>query len=286
MQWNSRLFPYPLLARWTDDYGARDFGVNLVGTLTGKRKIVLGIEFRNDSEFLARLIEREKAQYALVITCPATAAREVITSPFPDRMDAVELDADDYLNELSSIPYIVSTEELSGFISPEHADEFREALPGGFTIPAGGILGAGVVVRTPLEPESNAASVIDLVADGNVSNGQMVVDLESQRIKIALSRQDKARVEALRQKSPHSREMTMLFSSLYLPAVVEAVRNLPDYSADYRWTTVLKNALAKHGIDAESDSLADDAFVHAQRLLESPIGKALIAHADTEDGED
>ena len=286
MRWNSRLLPYPLLARWTDDYGERDFSVKLTGTLTSKRRINLGIEFQNGSEFLRNLVDEGKAQYSLVITCPATAARKVVASPFSDRMDAVELDADDYLNELSSIPYIVSTEELRGFISPEHACEFRDALPGGFTIPAGGILGAGVVVRTPLDPESNAASVIDLVADGNVPDGQMIVDLESQRIKIALSRQDKARVEALRQKSPHSREMTMLFSSLYLPAVVEAVRNLPNSSADYRWTTVLRSALAKHGIDSESDSLADDAFVHAQKLLESPIGKALIAHSDTEDGED
>lgn len=286
MRWNSRLFPYPLLARWTDDYGERDFSVKLTGTLTNKRRINLGIEFQNGSEFLRNLVEHGKAQYALVITCPATAAREVVTSPFPDRMDAVELDADDYLNELSSMPYIVSTEELRGFISPEHADEFRDAVPGGFTIPAGAILGAGVVVRTPLEPESNAASVIDLVADSNVSDGQMVVDLDSQRIKIALSRRDKVRVEALRQKSHYSREMTMLFSSLYLPAVVEAVRNLPNYSADYRWTTVLRNALAKHGIDAESDSLADEAFIHAQKLLESPIGRAIIAHADPEGGED
>lgn len=286
MGWNSRLFPYPLLARWTDDYGERDFSVKLTGTLTNKRRINLGIEFQNGSEFLRNLVKDRKAQYALVITCPATAAREVVASPFSDRMDAVELDADDYLNELSSMPYIVSTEELRGFISPEHADEFRDAVPNGFTIPAGGILGAGVVVRTPLEPESNAASVIDLVADGNVSDGQMVVDLDSQRIKIALSRRDKVRVEALRQKSHYSREMTMLFSSLYLPAVVEAVRNLPSYSADYRWTTVLRNALAKHGIDAESDSLADEAFVHAQKLLESPIGRAITAHADPEGGED
>ena len=286
MRWNSRLFPYPLLARWTDDYGERDFSVKLTGTLTSKRKINLGIEFQNGSEFLRNLVTDGKAQYALVVSCAATSARKVIAAPFPDGRDAIELDADDYLNELSSIPYIVSTKELREFISPEHAGEFREAFPSGFTIPEGGILGAGVVVRTPIEPESNATSVIDLVANDKVPEGQMIVDLDKQRIKIALSPEDKALVEALRQKSPYSREMTMLFSSLYLPAVVEAIRKLSSSPSEYRWMTVLKNALEKHGIDMESDSLADDAFVHAQTILKSPIGRALTAYKDSEGGED
>lgn len=285
-KWNSRLFPYPLLARWTDDYGERDFGVKLVGTLTSNRKINLGMEFRNDSEFLRSLVKEEKAQYALVVTCAATAARKVITSPFHDQVVA-ELEADEYINELSSTPYIVSTEELTGFINEEHAVEFREAVPDGFTIPQGGILGVGVEIRTSIETETNAASVIDLVGNDKIPDGQMVVDLDKQRIKIAMSPGHKALVEALRQKSHTSKEMTMLFSSIYLPAVVEAIRNLPRYSSpEYRWITVLKNALGKHGIEMDSDSLADDAFVHAQKILESPIGRALIAHKDSEGEED
>ena len=285
-KWNSRLFPYPLLARWTDDYGERDFSVKLVGTLTSNRKINLGMEFRNDSQFLRSLVDGKKAQYALVVTCGATAARKVITSPFPDQVVA-ELEADEYMNELSSTPYIVSTEELTGFTNEEHAVEFREAVPDGFTVPEGGILGVGVEVRTSIETETNAASVIDLVGNDKIPDGQMMVDLDKQRIKIALSPDDKALVEALRQKSPSGKERTMLFSSIYLPAVVEAIRNLNGYpSSEYRWMTVLKNALGKHDIDVESDSLADDAFVHAQKILESPIGRALKAHKNSEDGED
>lgn len=274
-----------MLARWTDDYGQRDFGVKLVGTLTGNRKISLGMEFRNDSEFLRSLVEDKKAQYALVVTCRATAARKVITSPFHDQV-VEELEADEYMNELSSTPYIVSTVELTGFTNEEHAVEFREAVPDGFTIPKGGILGVGVEMRTSIATETNAASVIDLVGNDKIPDGQMIVDLEKQRIKIVLSPGDKALVEALRQKRHSGKEMRMLFSSIYLPAVVEAIRNLQYSSSEYRWMTVIKNALGKHGIDVESDSLADDAFVHAQKILESPIGRALVAHNDPEGGED
>ncbi len=283
MHWNNRLFPYPLLAGWTDDYGDRNFRVKLEGTLSAKRKINLGIHFECGSEFLKRLVSEKRAQYALVVSCPATAARVVIPSPFETTL--YDLDADDYTKELSSIPYIVSTDELRGFASDEHAAEFREAVPDGFTVAEGGILAAGVTVRTPLEAEADAASVIDLVADDKVPVGGMSVDLDNERIRIALSREDTARVEALRQKSPHSREMALLFSSLYLPTVSEAIRALPDYPG-YRWTVVLENALRKKGIDPGDEALRDDAFSHAQKILEFPIGRALIAFTDSEDGED
>ena len=287
MQWNRRLFPYPLLARWTDDYGERNFRVTLEGTLSRNGYINLGIRFECESEFLTRLIEQEKAQYALVVSCPATAARTVIMSPFAQTMEG--LNAGDYSKELSSIPYIVTTEELRGFASAEHADEFRYAVPNGFTIAQGGILAAGVTVRTPLEAQSDAASVIDLVANSQVPDGEMAVDLDNDRIRIELSREYKALVENLRAKSPNgnSREMTMLFSSLYLPTVAEAVRKLPepDY-ADYRWAVVLRNALTRSGIDADDESLQENAFAHAQKILNNPIGKAIVAHADSEGGED
>ena len=285
MQWNRRLFPYPLLARWTDDYEGRNFRVTLEGTLSRSGYINLGIRFECESEFLNRLIEQKKAQYELVVTCPATAARTVITSPYAETVEG--LNAGDYSKELSSVPYIVTTEELRGFASPEHAAEFREAVPNGFAIAQGGILAAGVTVRTPLEAQSDAASVIDLVVNSHVPNGEMAVELNNDRIRIELSRQDKALVENLRTKSPNSREMTMLFSSLYLPTVAEAVRKLPesDY-AEYRWAVVLRNALNRSGIDADDESLRENAFAHAQKILNNPIGKAIVAHADSEGGED
>lgn len=285
MQWNQRLFPYPLLARWTDDYGDKNFRVTLEGTLSRNGYINLGIRFECESEFLTGLIEQKKAQYALVVTCPATAARTVIISPVAETIDG--LDAGDYSKELSSIPFIVTTKDLRGFASPEHAAEFREAVPNGFAIARGGILAAGVTVRTPLEAQSDAASVIDLVVGRQVPDGEMAVELDNDRIRIALSQHDKALVEKLRTKSPSGREVTMLFSSLYLPTVAEAVRKLPvpDY-ADYRWAVVLRNALSRIGIDEDGESLQENAFAHAQKILNQPIGKALVAHADSEDGED
>ena len=285
MQWNQRLFPYPLLARWTDDYGDKNFRVTLEGTLSRNGFINLGIRFECESEFLTSLIEQKKAQYALVVSCPATAARTVIPSSLAETIAGLE--AGDYSKELSSIPLIVTTKDLRGFASAEHADEFREAAPNGFAIAQGSILAAGVTVRTPLEAQSDAASVIDLVVGSQVPDGEMAVELDNDRIRITLSQHDKALVEKLRTKNPSDREMTMLFSSLYLPAVAEAVRKLPesDY-AEYRWAVVLRNALRKSGIDEDDESLQENAFSHAQKILNNPIGRALVTHADSEDGED
>ena len=110
MPWNHRLFPYPLLARWNDDYGDRDFTARLEGVSSNRQKVNLGIEFINGSQFLKELVAEKKAQYVLVVSCPATAAREVITSPFEKTL--YELNLSDYSKELESVPYIVSTEKL------------------------------------------------------------------------------------------------------------------------------------------------------------------------------
>ena len=124
------MFPYPLLAQWTDDYGDRDFRATLEGTLSRKGFINLGIRFECGSDFLTGLVKEKKAQYALVVSCAATAARTVIASPLAETIAGLE--AGDYSKELSSVPYIVATQELRGFASSEHDAEFREAAPGGF----------------------------------------------------------------------------------------------------------------------------------------------------------
>ena len=79
--------------------------------------------------------------------------------------------------------------------------------------------------------------------------------------------------------------MSLLYSALYLPTVAEAVRSLPNY-ADRRWAVVLRNALEKQDIDIDSDRLKEEAFKHAQTLLNLPIGRSLAAFADAEDVEE
>ena len=282
-QWNHRLFPYPLLARWNDDYGERTFGARLEGIQSNKRKINLGIEFINGSEYLTGLVAEGSALYILVVSCPATAAREVITSPFETTI--YELDATEFSKELQSTPYIVATKKLTCFMSDEHAFEFTHAVPVGFDVPAGSILAAGVSIRTPLEGDGDAASVIDLIQSDRVPEHELVVELDQERIKIVLNPTDRARVEKLRELPETSREMSLLYSALYLPTVAEAVRNLPDY-VDRRWAVVLRGALEKHDIDVDNDRVKEEAFKHAQVLLNLPIGRSLAAFADAEDGEE
>ena len=116
-----------------------------------------------------------------------------------------------------------------------------------------------------------------------MEQGELVVELDHERIKIALNPEDRARVEKLRKMSDASKEKSLLYSALYLPTIAEAVRNLPDFQ-QRRWAIVLRNALAKQSIDAEDeDRLKEEAFKYAQVLLSLPIGRSLAAFADAED---
>jgi len=130
-------------------------------------------------------------------------------------------------------------------------------------------------LRRPLDESASPFSIIDLVQDKQVKDGEFKLDFEDVRIKIHLCPKDKSRIEALRKRGPTSQGMTTLFPALYLHAIAEALRNLSDSSA--QWTGSLRTALEKKGINTDDQMLNENAIVYAQELLNRPLGQMLAA---------
>ena len=162
----------------------------------------------------------------------------------------------------------------------------RQPLPlinYGFYIPEGSILAVGNSTEIELEEGGSPFSVIDLVADSKVDDGTFKVDLDDNRIKVYMAPVDKDRIEALRQHGEHSWEMAILFPSIYLHAVSEALRNLAEYP-EHRWSRTIRRALERHNIIADDEELKSNALTHAQTLMERPVGTLMTALSREEDG--
>ena len=283
MWWNSRLLPHPLLAPWTNDYGEAEFLAAVPHAVrTNGDKINLTIKYHLTSQTLRELVANEQAQYVGLVVCLKTFSR----GSYPSRSDETlqSLEAGDYSEALTFTPYVVATSQLEGFISEEHAEEIRQIKAEGFTIPPGSILAVGRPIDIMLEDGGNPFSVMDLVADKDVASGSFQVELGENKIEIHVSPDDKARMDALRNRGEHTAEMASLFPGVYLHALTEALLNLSDYSEQH-WSHNLRSALQQLNIDPDADPerLKTDALKHAQTLLGNPLGTLLTAFENREE---
>ena len=280
--WHHRLLPYPLLAPWTEDYRDADFGVDVPeAVLNNGREIRISLVFQLSSTSLLHLLENRRATYAIEVRCPKTF---VSSTKEASAQDYLVLEAGDYVEEVLLTPYVVSTCSLEEFQSPEHAHEWHEHRPGGFSIAAAGILAVGNTTRVVLE-DSGIHSVIDLITNPNVAAGTFHVQLDDERIKIHVPTVEKERIEAVRKRRGSGVEFAGLFPGLYLHAVAEALRNLSEHEST-RWAFTVRHALEKCGhSNVDADLLRMDALRYAQQLMEQPVG-AFLAAALNSDGEE
>ena len=270
------MFPYPLLAPWTEDYQRSSFTVEVPeAILNNGRELKVELIFRLDSDTLSELMRNKSATFAVETACPRTFVKH--TSHVACERDTLTLDAGEYDEELLITPYVISTKTIEGFQSEEHVPEWRAWRPEGFSIPTAGILAASNPTSVALE-DTTVDSVIDLVANPKVSEGAFDVELDDDRIKIYTSNAEKEKIEAVRRRrtSVHS---VALHPALYLHAVTEALRNLSDHT-DTRWAFTMRNALAKLGhndIESDTDLFQNNALKYAQELIGQPLGSFLAA---------
>ena len=279
--WNDRLLPHPLLAPWTDDYGDAEFVVTVPhAVLNNGRQISLTIKYHLSSQHLQRIVSEGAAHYVGLLTCPKTFSRNTFVTDQED--DVQTLEAGNYANEIKLTPYVIATQRIEGFASDEFAEEFRNIRPEGFSIPPSSILAVGDSMTITLEEGGSPYSVIDLVPDNNIDSGAFAVNLDDNRIKIHVNPEDKKRIEAFRLRGEGSREMAVLFPAVYLHAVTEALRSLEE-DPDKHWAQTMRSALERQGITDDYEELKSRALIHAQKLMELPMGKLLTAFGSGEE---
>ena len=273
--WNDRLLPHPLLAPWNDDYTDATFNAQVPhAVLNNGEQINLTVKYHLTSQALRELVANGKAQYVGLIACAKTFNRNSYATDQEDELYI--LDAADYADELKLTPYVVAAQRIEGFIAPEHNEEIRQLKPDGFDIPEGSILAVGNSTDVTLKEGGSPVSVIDLVSDPNIDVGTFKVELDDNRLKVHMAPPDKSRTEALRMHGQNSREMAILFPSIYLHAITEALRNMHGH-AHRRWAQTMQKALERNGVDVDEYELQINALTYAQTLMEKPVGTLMTA---------
>lgn len=281
--WHQRLLPYPLLSKTTNDYPLSGFNCQVRNSALSNGEVInLSLEYQLNCESLQSLIEQRQADYAVQMTCVRTYNRQLHTAG-QNRLQYLSLPADNYAHEIIATPYVVATEPVYGFTSPDHAAEIRELKPDGFDLPRGAILAVSDSIRVAIS-DTSLYSAIDLVANIDTHRGHYDIDLTTDRIKLYVNPTDKPLLERIRNQQPNQTGRTALTAAFYMNVIIQALHQMDEYP-ESKWAQAIRIALERHQIDANSEVIRRNAPRYAQLILEAPLGRLLASLVDATDSE-
>lgn len=286
-----KLYPYPVLTEYSDDYKDRTFKTSVDMVKDGYD---LRLDFVSEltSDTIKSLILQKKASYVYHLECAQTGFRHVIiTSNTEERY---LLDKKLVRGKLQVCTFIVAREDLHHFA----CDEFHQDYEGmEFEIEAGCVIAVGSQVNFDIQKEiddiANLPSIFSIIKNTDMDVKEMLVESESNKIIVKLPFYD---FSTYKQLSRDANNYPILNALTVIPALTFVMSELkqrdPDERSeiDYGWYRTVKNVLLKtFEIDIESDSFDElNTLEYAQKLINSPIPEAFnsLFSGGESDGDD
>ena len=271
-----RLYPYPVLAYFNDDYKTSKFYVTAKCILDGF-DICIDYSVELDNEQISELIKKGKAGFVFHLESPRTGYREAKeTDSYEGRIRI----KDSLLNgDLSFCPFIVSKESLTGYYNNDFNEDYTEPI----NLEKGSLLAVGNQMIWPISKNnadllnSSSPFKIGLNPDESISN--MVVEFESQpKIRILLSSKDLSNYKNMK-NDPKLK--SILNSAVVVPALIYVLSELKqcdDMEASYgslSWYLSIKESYLKNfNKNITTDLANENIFDLAQKMLKTPINDA------------
>lgn len=259
-----RAFPYPVLRPHNDDYLDGEFQTNVsfeVHEETLALKVQVNCALSVDE--IAKLVEDEKACFAVVFSCRDTFLRHVERQFNKDF--EIEFPSGQLKGSVEVYPFIATTSYINEFTSDLINEEWGTEP---FSFEVGTILAIDeprqvYISRDLFKPIS---SVFSLVKSDNVPDDEWQVTLEDHKVKIGVSPETKATIDRVR-NSPHNR--SVLINSIFFAAVMQCIKQLKadeEYN-DYRWAQIMRQQIDLQNINLESE----EEYLIAQKLMRRPL---------------
>ncbi len=264
MSYSNLLLPHPVIRPGGFDYGEEyRFDIRIDKAIRIQDKINLKLSYELHSDFISNMIKEGKAKALAMIKCIKTNQRVIFD--FTETHMQSKLQLADYAGKMSIVPYVVTSEKISGFRSKEYDDEIKGLRPNGMDLPTGAILAIGKQHEITIDSIERIQAAINITPNGNIKEGEYLVDTHEDIIQILMHPNTLERIRKLRSRDA----IPILYASLYVPAVEHAIRALNDNDKKKSWVQALYKTLEKHSIDP-NDELKEHANKYAQEILEDP----------------
>lgn len=278
MEIKYRLYPYPVLSTYSDDYQSGTFNVVIEPRMEGYS---LHIDFTAEltNEALKNLIRTGQAKYVYHMECAQTSFRKVLQT---DAIITSDVLADKALNGILQIcPFIVAVKDIHSYTSDDFHVDYRGVS---FDIEAGCIMAAGKMVTVRVSKDTDELermpSIFSIAPNPDDTCRQMVVDYSGRKILIKLPMDD---YYSYKQLSKLPQMQAVLNALTIIPALIHVLGDLKRMSVSDRedneeslWYRVLSKTLAdKFDCALASETFEEeDVLLLAQRLINDPVSDA------------
>lgn len=259
----NKVFPYPVLRPYSDDYTNVEFQATVEFILSSD-SVEVEITHALSSEDLKLQISAGNAKYLSVVSCRETYFRAVLSSS--ESAIKSSFASGSLRGEVRVDPYIIATKKIEDFKSQDINPEFGERS---FSFDIGEVLAQEetqvfYVDRDLFKP---VTSVFELVKNEALSGGEWKVGLDEDHVQIEVSTLMKDSIDNARNVKSNQ---VVLLNSIYFSAVVQALQRMRDAGADYQsktWSIVIARQLHNFGWDLTTT----EPYILAQRLMKSPL---------------
>lgn len=280
MEIRYRLYPYPVLSYFSDDYCNSRFETVIEAEKDGYSVKVTCLAETDNKELLSA-ISAGQAQYVYHFECAQTGFREVICT---SDAEAVSIIPDKNLRgRLQICPFIVARDDIAGYVNESFHEDYRGFK---FNIESGCVLAIGHQVNIDIEKDindlSNTPSVFSIIKNSDETVQEMIVDIYQNKIVIKLPEKDFMNFKLIKSNAavqPILNSLTVIPALLY---ALEEVAKLDYHERDetygiHSWYRAIRKALqSRLQCNIESEGFREMNFLSiSQKLINSPLGDAL-----------
>ena len=274
MEIKERLYPYPVLSWYSDDYVDKMFQPST--EVTGNKKFYkIILTYKTSSKSINNLIKEKKATYALHLECTSTRFRSIYK--FDDENYEIDIPVGDLNDKVQATRVIIANDEIINYSSPEFHEDFSGRS---FNLNKGDVIAIGCPYTFFADKKDDELaklpSIFSIKKNSDEAAPSVDVDISSEKIVIYLSSNIHERFSLL---NVDQLLRTTLVSSIYVPALIYTLEKLTQITnhedfEELRWYRVLAKRLKDLNFDiTRLDS--ENSVVIANALIDDPMLSSL-----------
>jgi putative uncharacterized protein (fragment) len=280
-----RLYPYPVLTYFSDDYVNSSFTSNLKVGRKGD-KIIFHLTANTDDEKLLKLIEEEYAEFVFHIECPSTSYRTIIKSKLG--FENISIHESLLNNKINICFFIIAKTQIDNYTNKNFNDDYKDVS---FNLEKANILAIAKPFNIEIEKEKDnlvqMPSIFLILKKNSEDKSGMEIDMMNDRIGISLYKTEYEQYSILSKGI----FQPLLHSSVIFPTLIYVFENLKNSDLEtfeeYSWFKTIKKVLANMNIELNRETLEREfSYDLAQKIINFPVSRSFNAMMELEQSEE
>lgn len=279
MHIKAKLYPYPVLTSFNNDYLDSFFDISIEEEKSDK-EMTLKFTPTLDNDELKKLIDSGDALFVVHIECSYTSFRKIIGVPASGA--SVSISANQVAEVINICPFVVAAGDIFGYSSKKFNAEYEGAT---FDLEKGSIMAIGYEKVYRIEKEddevANIPSIFSVTEILNPQQKDIIIDYARDKIGIKLP--SNVYRKFVTQNSNNPNAQPVLHAMLIIPSLIKCLEEVKHSGVDYylyeerSWFRAIRKAAKKLEIDINESTISNiDSFELAQKLMHNATSNGIV----------